>query len=122
MSEETVMCFFCTQLRELTDEEKQRYPQDAAWCEGEGGTKTEADIFASRHCSRFQECDKTIFVSDIPECSLPVRCLNCKKLEKLAYELATPTHHQNWLCRHFGDNKQYEDCAALRCCSHFQLK
>lgn len=122
MRKEPEICFFCTKLRELTEEEKKLYPQNIAWCEGEGGTKTLSDIFAERYCSRFIETDVTIFISEIPECSSRVRCLNCSKLDKLQYKLATPTHHQNWLCRHDGDTKQYEDCSALRCCNHFKPK
>jgi hypothetical protein len=120
MPEKPVKCIYCTKIRKLTTEEKQLYPQNVGWCEGEGGTKTQGDMNALRSCSRF-ECAFPDSPLDLSlTCREPVRCLDCEKLDKLAYRLATPTHHQNWLCRVDGDTKQYEDCQALRCCGHFK--
>jgi len=122
MKEKRLSCVNCSLIRPLDDEEKKLYPQNLAWCEGEGGTKTKADIYALRHCSRFKPGENDLHLLPVVQRCSPVRCLNCSKLDKLAYKLATPTHHQNWLCRYDGDTKQYEDCSALRCCNHFKPK
>lgn len=122
MKEKIVKCRYCTKIRELTEEEKKLYPQNIGWCEGEGGTKTKEDMNALRSCSRFECSYPKLNVEFGLPCSEPVRCLNCAKLDKLPYRLATPTHHQNWKCLNDGDTKQYEDCQALRCCKFFKKK
>ena len=122
MREKPVKCVHCTNLRKLTNSEKKQYPRSIGWCDCEGGTKTEGDINALRSCSRFESAHPNLPNKISLSCHEPVRCLNCEKLDKLAYKLATPTHHQNWLCRVDGDTKQYEDCSALRCCNHFKPK
>lgn len=122
MAKEKQKCLNCSLIRPLTEEEETRYPQNLGWCEGEGGTKTKDDILADRECSRFNEGENKIKIGKITPCPVMVRCLNCQLLDKLQYKLATPTHHQNWLCRKDGDTKQYEDCSALRCCNYFKPK
>jgi hypothetical protein len=122
MVDEKVKCIDCKNIRRLRKDEKKLYFQCIGFCEGEGGTKTIGDITAERICSRY-----VAGVNDLDEinaiaCGNPVKCLNCKKMTKLPYELATPTHHQNWHCGQDGSTKQYEDCAAWRCCCHFQDK
>lgn len=120
MVNKTCRCIDCSNIRKLDDEEHKLYFQNVGWCEGEGGTKTIGDITSLRECSRFKSGENELDLELENFCSEPVRCLNCKKLDKLPYKLATPTHHQNWQCRHDGDTKQYEDCQALRCCKHYQ--
>jgi len=120
MKEEKVNCIDCKNIRRLKTEEKKLHFQCVGFCEGEGGTKTLGDITADRVCSRYVAGENDLETVNKTECPEPVRCLNCKKLDKLEYCLASPTHHQNWQCRHDGDTKQYEDCQALRCCKHYQ--
>lgn len=122
MVDETCKCLDCSNIRKLDEDELKLYHHSIGWCEGEGGTKTKGDILAIRSCSRFSPGENNLPEIKIISCSEPVKCLNCQKFDKLAYALATPTHHQNWRCGEDGSTKQYEDGCAYRCCSHFQLK
>lgn len=51
-----------------------------------------------------------------------VKCQNCAFLEKLPYEHAHPTHHENWRCKAQGITLQYEFTVAPIDCSRFQKK
>jgi hypothetical protein len=91
MVDEKVKCIDCKNIRRLRKDEKKLYFQCIGFCEGEGGTKTIGDITAERICSRY-----VAGVNDLDEinaiaCGNPVKCLNCKKMTKLPYELATHT-------------------------------
>jgi hypothetical protein len=51
-----------------------------------------------------------------------VQCQNCRHLDKLSYEDARPTHHENWQCSRQGITLQYEFTVAYVKCSRFDSK
>lgn len=109
-----ITCSNCTHIRENNEEGLKICPSELYLCQKDGCTKTCGDVHAIRECSWYKYAEnKPNFLCDPPSGEL-VQCQRCKKLQKISYFRAYPTHHENWIRTCNGSTCQYEDTVALR--------